>query len=172
MAFEAFVLNDQCPFEEGHCFTQHGLGGLPVFCHDPASRSPLDAARGEPLSGRALADWQEHERDHGEWLDACAGHQGATSAQGVPRGACGLCALPALRAAGVRAVKVVGREASSHRKLRGVQIVRRVLDRLEERTTDGEVDEAEFMAAARGLRGAPESCEQGFDCYYREVRPR
>lgn len=172
VSFEAFVLNDQCPFEEGHCFTRHGLGGLPVFCQDPAPRRVIDALRGEPLVGPELTAWNQHDRHHREWLDACSGYGGAPGKHGVPRGACGLCALPALLAAGVRTVKVVGREASAHRKFRSVQIVRRILNQVEAAAGRGDVAPTEVMAVARGLRGAPASCEGGYDCYYREVRPR
>lgn len=161
IAFEVFGMNDQCPFEEGHCFTQHYLGGLPVLCQDRGRSTPHRLDSGEPVDDPS---WNTHlDARHG-WLDACASFTGALSRTGVPQSTCGLCALHALARAGVRAVKIVGREAAAYRKLRSVQLVRRILDRIAEGHS-GDVVAAE----ARQLRGSPELCASGRACYYHDV---
>jgi len=161
IAFEVFGMNDQCPFEEGHCFTQHHLGGLPVLCQDRGRSAPRRLDTGERLDDPG---WDAHLDDRHAWLDACASFAGTLSGSGVPRSTCGLCALPAFARAGVRAVKIVGREAAAYRKLRSVQLVRRILDRIEEGRP------ADVIAAeARELRGSPELCASGRACYYHDV---
>jgi hypothetical protein len=65
--------------------------------------------------------------------------------------------------AGVTAVKVVGREANTQRKLRSVQMVRAVIER------SARVGEDDVKAFAQGLRRKPEYCRSGYMCYYRDV---
>ena len=60
----------------------------------------------------------------------------------------------------------MGREASAFRKLRSVQLVRRILD------LQGEgASAAACRSAALELRATPELCRTGLSCYYPEVRP-
>jgi putative protease len=65
--------------------------------------------------------------------------------------------------AGVTAVKVVGREANTQRKLRSVQMVRAVIE------GSALVGEDDVKAFAQGLRKKPEYCRSGYMCYYRDV---
>ena len=151
VGLEAFVLNDACAFDEGGCATAHQLPG-----HD----GPYCLASFDPQAGAgdpAIAA-------HRAWLDAL-GRRGYTPSAGLPLGPCGLCALPELAAAGVEAVKVVGREAHPYRKVRSVQMVRHVLDALRDEGPDA------ARTRSRALREDPAGCRGGLDCYYPEVRP-
>ncbi len=90
------------------------------------------------------------------WLWYRFGGGFSVTAEGYPFGPCVLCAMPAMARMGITALKVVGREAPTERKLRSVELV---------------------AAIARGLRAREELCDEGYMCYYREVleadtRPR
>ena len=149
--FEAFVLNDACAFEEGSCLTAHAL---------PTHAGPYCLAErtaDRTAEGGTDASWARH----GQWLAALAA--GGFSRAGLPRGPCGLCALPDLAAAGIDGVKVVGREAHPYRKVRSVQMVRHVLDALP--------DAVEARSRALALRDDPPGCRAGLSCLYPEVRP-
>jgi len=87
-----------------------------------------------------------------------------TTAEGMPFGPCGLCAIPALGRGGVHALKIAGREGPPERKLASVRMVRQILDAHER----GE-SPAAVMARARELRPSHEHCATGFMCYYPEV---
>lgn len=123
---EALALFDGCAFEEGNCRTLHDLPGAPAFCQirwDLEVR-PLGAS---PASDEAER-WRRATDEYRAWLawsDACGT---PVDPGGAPNGTCALCALPALAAAGVAAFKVAGRQAPLVRRLRGVELVRRVLD--------------------------------------------
>lgn len=152
---EAFVYADACAFEESCCHTAHQLPGWPTpYCLGPWP----------PSGGEGTAEERAALIRHGEWLAALA-ETGFTREAGLPLGPCGLCALPDLAAASLYAVKVVGREAHPYRKVRMVQMVRHVLDALEEG--------GERLARRRAvaLREDPEGCRSGLHCYYPEVRP-
>lgn len=152
---EAFVLNDACAFEESSCQTAHQLPGSPdPYCLSPWRPDPSELT---PIQRKAVAS-------HGELLAALA-QRGFTPQTGLPLGPCGLCALADLAAAGVYAVKVVGREAHPYRKVRSVQMVRHVLDAL------AEGGERLSRQRALALREDPDGCRSGLHCYYPEVRP-
>lgn len=160
---EVFVLNDGCVFEEGLCHTVHlppRLGG--PICVDSFAMEYRDAA-GQPLSARLARRHAQNDADYKRWLWYRFGCGFSTTETGYPFGPCGLCAMHRLRDAGVRSVKVAGREGASERKVKSVELVRRVLD--------GLAHGAEAAAAlAVGLRGVPGHCASGYMCYYPEVR--
>ncbi len=164
LEYEAFVLNDGCVFEEGVCHTLHlptRLGG--PICLD-AYRSRHARADGKGLSegvARALAD---NEASYRAWLWYRFGCGFSVTAEGYPFGPCGLCAMPAMARMGITALKVVGREAPTERKLRSVELVAAVRARMAEAS-----EEAEVALFARGLRAREELCDEGYMCYYREV---
>lgn len=160
--FEAFVLNDGCVFEEGSCHTIHlppGLGG--PICLD---RYTMDIARRDEqaLSPREHAAFERHAQRYQEWLWQRFG-QGfnAATARGYPAGPCGLCAMPRLAAAGVAAVKIAGREAPMSRKIKSVELVSLVRDRV--RRGD---DAQQVRQYASELRGDASMCERALGCYY------
>lgn len=165
LEYEAFVLNDGCVFEEGYCHTQHSVAGLPSFCltdwDERVHRLREGARREEGEEER----WALNLRDHREWLGYALGRDAAVNAAGLPVGHCGLCAIPDLVRIGVASLKVVGREAGLLRKIRSVQLVRAVLDRVKAGASRREACEGAIAA-----RRDPEACLSGFMCYYREVR--
>ncbi|EME69030.1 peptidase U32, partial [Paramagnetospirillum caucaseum] len=164
LEFEAFVLNDGCVFEEGNCHTIHlpGRLGGPI-CLD---RYAVDYRR---VDGRRLSDAEAealaaNDARHDEWLWYRFGCGFSVTANGLPFGPCGLCAVSALAGAGLAAVKIAGREGPLDRKLKSVEMVRATLDRLD-RGEDG----AQVAAFAQGLRARQDLCATGYMCYYREV---
>ena len=151
---EVIVLFDGCAWEEGLCRTLHGLPGTAAFCQTPWQFA-LEP-NGPALDGATRAAWDEAIRDYQAWLawsDACAT---PVDEGGAPNGTCALCALPALTTAGVAAFKVAGRQAPLVRRLRGVEMTRRV--------RDGEVAHPET------LRPGSAGCASGLMCAYAPTR--
>jgi len=162
---EAFVLNDTCVYEEGFCHTVHGVDLLGPFCTTPWEYEIHPAGeRALDVEDRRL--WAGHIEDHRRWMWYCNSCGCSMSEKGLPLGPCGLCAIKALAGAGVTSVKIVGREASPLRKLRSVQLVKRVLERVETGAS-----EAEAAGWAREIRDADEYCRARYMCYYRECAP-
>ena len=161
---EAFVLNDGCVFEEGSCHSIHlppKLGGpICLDRYDPAYARCDGAALSEAEAARLKANDEAYRRFL--WHRFSRGF--TVSEDGYPFGPCGLCALPAFARAGLAAVKIAGREGRLERKLKSVELVRTIRDRVR----DG-ASEAEVLSQARGMRGAP--CTDGYMCYYRETAP-
>ena len=77
---------------------------------------------------------------------------------------CGACAVPALKKAGVDAIKIVGRNHPTSKKRKDVRFLREVLD-LIERSPDGEPEPAEIIA----LHHRYFKADCGDLCYYPEV---
>ena len=133
MEYEAFLLNEACQFHGAYCNSLH-CDELPPMCRVPYE---LGTVAGErlPLAGRETVD------------------------DVVGAGGCGLCAMHAMRAAGVTHLKIVGRGAGSDGMLRSLRTARRALDLLD---TAG--SEAAFQTAIRHEL-FPHGCSG--DCYYR-----
>jgi U32 family peptidase len=165
LEYEAFALNDGCVFEEGYCHTQHGVSGMPSFCLTDWDEEVHRIGDGRPAGEEHAERWAENLKDHRDWLGYALGRDAAVNARGLPIGHCGLCAIPEMARIGIHALKVVGREAGLHRKIRSVQLVRGVLDRVRAGASRREACEH-----AIALRGDPEACRSGFMCYYREVQ--
>jgi U32 family peptidase len=162
---EAFVLNDGCVFEEGVCHSVHlpsKLGGPICVDSFPFAYS---GASGRAVPPRVARRLHEHDEDYKRWLWYRFGCGFSTTEAGYPYGPCGLCAIPRFAAAGLASVKIAGREGASARKLKSVEMVRRVLDR----QRAGE-DAAALCETAIGIRNTPNHCRSGFMCYYPEVR--
>ena len=164
LEIEAFVLNDGCVYEEGSCNTLHlpgALGGpicLDRYAYDHRHRD------GRPLSPALAARLQENDAAYRRWLWYRFSCGFTTTAEGMPFGPCGLCAIPALGRGGIHALKIAGREGPPERKLASVRMVRQILDAHER----GE-SPAAVMTRARDLRPSHEHCATGFMCYYPEV---
>lgn len=165
LEIEAFVLNDGCVFEEGSCHTLHlpgPLGGpicLERFAHE------YHRSNGKPLRESELQRIHSNDEAWDRWLWHVFSCGFSVTAEGLPHGPCGLCAIPQLAAAGVGSVKIAGREGPIERRLKSVEMARAVLE------CNAGGGEREAVAFARGLRGKPELCQSGFMCYYREVSP-
>jgi len=162
--FEAFVLNDGCVFEEGVCHSIHlpgQLGG--AICMDNYDYT-YRRCDGAALSEDEQNDLQDNDARYARWLWYRFGCGFSVTEEGYPYGPCGLCAMAALRDMGMTSVKIAGRDAPLARKEKSVELVRRVLDRL-----DAGQDSDEVAAFARNLRREPDLCRHGQMCYYPEV---
>lgn len=167
LEIEAFVLNDGCVFEEGACHTVHlpmNKGG--PICIDNY-QFEYRAGDGERPAERAVRRLEKNDQDYRRWLWYRFGNGFSVAPNGYPWGPCGVCAMPAMHAAGVHSVKIAGREGASERKIKSVELVAQVLRRIEAGEPEDKV--AEF---AVGLREAPAHCASGYMCYYPEKRSR
>lgn len=162
--FEAFILNDGCVFEEGSCHTIHlpGRLGGPI-CLD-GYQSAHARVDDQPLSPTETDALAANDEAHRRWLWYRFSCGFATTEDGLPFGPCGLCALPTLAAHGVTAVKIAGREGNTARKVKSVEMVRAVRDRIAAGETPAAITEH-----ARGLRRRPDLCDSDYMCYYPEV---
>jgi collagenase-like PrtC family protease len=161
---EAFILNDACIFEEGHCNTlhlPHQLGG-PICLDD--YRCHYRRRNGKALGAALAKKLAANDAAYQQWLWYRFSCGFSTTASGQPYGPCGLCALPALLAGGLAAVKIAGREAPTRRKFASVDMVRAVLDRVAVGEGLGQIRDF-----AQHLRPSVEHCQGGQMCYYPEV---
>ena len=162
--FEVFVLNDGCVFEEGVCHTIHlpGKMGGPI-CLDKYA-SAYHRLDGRELSSDEMRRLEGNDADYQKWLWYRFSNGFTVTPEGLPYGPCGLCALSALRLAGVKAVKIAGREGAPERKLASVKMVKQILDKMEAGLASSGVSRF-----ARNLRPSEEHCRTGYMCYYPEV---
>ncbi|MBM4398190.1 MAG: U32 family peptidase [Deltaproteobacteria bacterium] len=134
LEIEAFALGEWCVYDGATCMTCHGYGRDKDFCsaHRVRLLSDLRGGPARPLPPPG-----------GDGCDRTSSW----------RGACALCALPALVRAGVTHVKVPGRSVDA---LDAVALVRRVID--------GCADPAEVRAAMDD----PAFCD-GSNCRFEEA---
>jgi len=144
--FEAFLINDGCVFEEGLCATTHDTG---TFCM--ADGDGLKDMPAGLLERYAFWKWTQN-------------NCGCNTSKGFPLGPCGLCAIPALQAAGVRSLKVVGREASLQRKYASVKLAAMARDIARK---GGEAEK--IREATIALRGGASLCHEKHACYYPDL---
>jgi len=144
--FETFIINDGCVFEEGLCATTHAAG---TFC----------LADGDGLKG--MPDRVLDRYDFWKWIQNNAG---CSTSRGFPLGPCGLCAIPALLSAGVRYLKVVGREASLERKYASVRLAAVARD-----IGQNGGDAQSIKEAIIALRGGASLCSESRACYYPDL---
>ncbi len=146
MEFEAFLINDGCVFEEGLCATTHDAGTFCLADGDELKDMPPGL-----LDRYAFWKWTQN-------------NCGCSTSRGFPLGPCGLCAIPRLQAAGVRSLKVVGREASLERKYASVKLAAMARDRAQKGEGAQSIKEATIA-----LRGAASLCHETHACYYPDV---
>jgi putative protease len=106
---DAFILIGNCPNSEGLCTFHHSSPAKIWPCEIPYRIEPLAPAP-SPRLQRAMArqeEWARSDRRHG----------------------CGLCAIPALAAAGIHGLKLVGRGAPSAQKVRNLALVAEFCER-------------------------------------------
>ena len=156
MEFEVFAVNDGCYFEEGYCQTTHSLG---PFCLAEWGIDHLHSA-GHPITPEEL---DLNIRDNQEYLWYQNNCGSSFTANGLPNGPCSLCWFGKFRDWGVKAVKIVGREASFQRKMSSLQLVKAVMDEVREGRSPEEI-----AAIAKRIRNTPEFCQKGYMCYFRE----
>ena len=102
--YEAFVLNERCYYTGAMCNSLH-CDELPHLCKIPWKPGGIEAPAGFPEPIPAACDPD---------LPGASG--------------CGLCAIPALRNAGVTHLKLVGRGNLPSRMVRDIRLLRRALD--------------------------------------------
>ena len=159
--FEAFMLNDGCSFEEGACHTIHlpgELGGPICVDNYETQYQRID---GLPLEAEMEEQFRELEALHRHWLWYRFSCGFSVTAEGYPYGPCGLCAIPTLAEAGVRAIKIAGRDYPTDRKVKSVEMVKHVLDHYASTTSTQAT-----MEYAVDLRGEPNHCDAKYMCYY------
>lgn len=144
--FEAFLINDGCVFEEGLCATTHDAG---TFCL--ADGDGLEGIPPGLLERYAFWKWTQN-------------NCGCSTSRGFVLGPCGLCAIPRLQTAGVRSLKVVGREASLERKYASVKLAAMARDIAQNGGSAQSIREATIS-----LRGAASLCHETHACYYPDV---
>jgi hypothetical protein len=119
---------------------------------------------GRPLGAEEAEAFAANEAAYKRWSWYKFSCGFTTTEAGYPYGPCGLCAIPFFAACGLTTVKLAGRETPTARKLKSLELVRSVLERM--------ADEAEVMSFAQGLRGRPDHCATGYMCYYPDVLQR
>ena len=152
--FEVFALNDGCYFEEALCQTSHLPGPFCLSRWEDA----LPSGAGPAPSPDTLERERESLRRHLWFQNNCGS---SFQKDGLPNGPCSLCAFGRFRDWGVKAVKIVGREASFHRKMASLQLVKAVMDLVRKGVSPGEIEKH-----ARSFRDTPELCDTGYMCYY------
>lgn len=153
VGFEVFALNDGCFYEEGFCQTNHALGG--PFCLTEWEMVPDDGT----LSSAETDRIEEAAREYLWYQNNCGS---SFQEDGLPNGPCSLCWFGHFRDWGIEAVKIVGREASFYRKMRSLQLAKRVMDDVEAGASHDRI-----ARLARDLRNTPEYCDKGYMCYFR-----
>ncbi|MES0491482.1 MAG: U32 family peptidase [Leptospirales bacterium] len=159
LELEAFVMNDGCVYEESFCSTTHAIG---AFCQDKwkytnhCSNESGTNKISEKLFQDAIDDYQKR-----IWYLSNCGNTQAEN--GAPNGPCGLCAMYDFHEAGVEYLKVVGREATTHRKIKSVEMTHSVLQKIQIGA-----DKMQTSEFAKSLRNFGEGCQNGYMCYYRE----
>ncbi len=160
--FEAFVLNDGCVFEEGVCHSIHlpdSLGG--AICMDNY-RYHYQRIDGQALSDKERNGLKHNDKHYEKWLWYRFGCGFSVTEEGYPFGPCGLCAMPELSKMGLHSVKIAGRDAPLERKVKSVELVRKVLDQMAK-------DEGNVAAYAQAIRHNSDLCHHGMMCYYPEI---
>lgn len=141
---DAFLLVGKCPNSEGLCTFHHTSPETIWPCEIPYEISPFASGASAALQSamQRQGSWSQTNRRHG----------------------CGLCAIPALRRAGIQGLKLVGRGAPAAQKVRNVQLTVEFLA-LADRVDDFVEYRRLAMAAHRQRFGA--ACHQNV-CYYPE----
>ncbi len=159
LEIEVFVLNDGCTYEEGSCATTHAAG---AFCLTEWSYA-FARFDGAPLSGEERGALDRNVTDYKEWIWYLSNCGHSSSARRLPNGPCGLCAIWDFCRVGVDCLKIVGREAHPHRKLLSLQLVKTVVEQVEQGASKEQAGDF-----ARELRETPDLCDSNYMCYYRD----
>jgi collagenase-like PrtC family protease len=167
LEFEVFILNDGCLYEEGVCHTLH----LPNHLGGPICMDNYDyrysRVEGKNLEREETETLNRNDEDYRLWAWYKFSCGFTLTEKGYPYGPCGLCAIPFFAACDLTAVKIAGRDTPTARKLKSLEMVKAVYDRV----TDG-ASEAEVVAFAQGLRNKKEYCMSRYMCYFPDVLDR
>lgn len=147
VTFDAFLLVGNCPNTEGLCTFHHSSQDRIWPCEIPYDIEPVESDRLlslKPAMKQQLS-WARTDRRHG----------------------CGLCAIPALRNAGLSGLKLVGRGAPTAMKVRNVLMVKEFVA-LAHSDIDQSIYQEKALAAHRTRFG--QDCTANV-CYYPEFFP-
>ncbi len=164
LEFEAFILNDGCPYEEGLCHTLHlpmEMGGPLCFENFETEITHIDGA---PLSKSESEVIRDNNKCYEGWQWAKFSKGFTTTSSGQPFGPCGLCAIPKLKQLGIEHIKIAGRDGSETRKHRSLEMVSDIVSQVENGT-----DPSDIVETARNIRGSSNLCGNSDMCYYPEV---
>lgn len=152
MEYEAFLLNEMCHFNGAWCQSLH-CDELGHLCRVPyrLHRRMLPEV---PENREVLSQIEAGEKADPDWESAEAHEAYLTGSSG-----CGLCALHALREAGIDYLKIVGRGNYPDYMIRDIRAARKALHILEYTGT-----EMEFRREMK-RQIFPEGCST--HCYYR-----
>ncbi len=157
MEFEVFAINDGCFYEEGFCQVSHAFG---PFCLEN-SRMTIRKSKKKCVSLEEVNNRRKHLQEYLWFQNNCGSSYQET---GLPNGPCSLCLFGYFRDWGIHAVKIVGREASFHRKMASLQLVKAVMDEVGKDAPPGDI-----AKKARTYRRTPEYCDKGYMCYFRDI---
>ncbi|MBU0574522.1 MAG: U32 family peptidase [Candidatus Margulisiibacteriota bacterium] len=158
--FEAFLMNDRCPYEGSVCYAHH-IAPLGTFCR--ASLSQL-----KKIFFRKKASYQEFERSHENlehfWRHETMMHQPINDPCGRPHPGCGLCSIKQLQNIGIHSLKICGRDHQIESRVKTVRLVKKVLS--------GRLSSEEIVRLYCETYPSwyPELCEKGYNCTYKGVK--
>lgn len=139
--YEAFIMNELCHFTGAFCSGLH-CDELCHPCHIPWELGPVRHFSAE---------------DHAVFSSGTIRSEAQAYIPG--QSGCGLCTLPALDAAGIDVLKVVGRGADTEEMIRDIMTLRKALSLYEQKRDPARWKE-EMTAVC-----FPDGC--GHECYYR-----
>jgi len=164
LELEAFMMNDGCAFEEGHCQTTHHHA-VGAFCTSMRDWDYAFYAEEGEINSEEAQILEENIKDYRNWVWTINGMGITFSQNGFPLGPCGICAIPDFYRIGVDSLKIVGREASPFKKLASLKLVKSVVDKAKANLPKDQVIEK-----AQKLKGTPELCAGRWACYYRDFK--
>jgi putative protease len=161
MELEAFMMNDGCAFEEGHCQTTHHHA-VGAFCTSMRDWDYTFYAEEGEINPNEQPILEENIKDYRDWVWTINGMGITFSQNGFPLGPCGICAIPDFYRMGIHSLKIVGREASPFKKLASLKLVKSIVDKAKAGSPKEKIQEK-----AQKLKGTPELCAGRWACYYR-----
>jgi collagenase-like PrtC family protease len=177
MEYEAFIMEQRCPFSGVGCRSEHGMSPSRDFCYhhwsktlhkrlpfDFGARTSETLASGGDVSAtlkkpsiNELTVWNHNTSQYHMWT--IGGLFPAFTIKDNKMRECGLCALSKLEEAGVNSLKVVTRGKTVKEKLFHLGVLSQALKN-PSRTTE----------SCKDIRGNREVCDIGYMCYYPEAR--
>jgi len=158
--YEAFILNERCPFVGSHCFASHNLDlgdHLCFYFKDCQAKIVFRGKRSFSYFDKAYENLCVYNK-RDKLLSLC---KSITDDEGEKIPAhCGLCYLKDLKACGVGHLKIVSRGRTLEPKLQALSLVKKVID--------GNYDQAQIkkLYSKTFMENDPEPCGSKYLCYY------
>jgi putative protease len=154
MEFEAFVLNESCFFNGGHCYSIHNNNNSQLCMTLKYELRPNSQKYNDK-------EYLERCRDH---TIKHIGRIPNTSYLNARITKCGLCSIKLLGASGVNFLKIVGRTESKDNKIKWVKIVKKAIE-ISEKESDfnnySELCKDTFFGESKA-----DFCDRKKFCYY------